>query len=146
MTQRKKPKAEVCGEPPVPSGGQHGCTAPVFLQGQRRGRGATPAPLPGSGAPRSQGGGEKGNKKINKRSAPSSTCAGKTKFQLRRAEPPDIPPVSPMLKRIKSVNVEGGEADVPCLDAGGGPSGALAVAGKASWIPERVGERIRFHR
>lgn len=54
----KKPKTEVCavvcGAPPVPSGGQHGCTAPVFLRGQRRGRGAIPAPLPGSGAPRRQ--------------------------------------------------------------------------------------------
>lgn len=134
----------LCGAPPVPSGGQHGCTAPVFLRGQRRGRGAIPAPLSGSGAPRRQGG--KRNKKINKTSAPSSTCAGKTKFQLRRAEPPNISLVSPMVKLIKSVNLKSEEADVPCLDAGGGPRGALAVAGKTNWIPERVGERIRFHR
>lgn len=93
-----------------------------------------------------EAGGEKRNKIINKTSAPASTCAGKTKFQLRRAEPPNISLVSPMLKLIKSVNLKSEEADVPCLDAGGGPRGALAVAGKTNWIPERVGERIRFHR
>lgn len=97
-------------------------------------------------APELRGGRKKRNKKINKMSAPSSTCAGKTKFQLRRAEPPNISLISRMLKLIKSVNLKSAEADVPCLDAGGGPRGALAVAGKTNWIPERVGERIRFHR